>query len=146
MFRHATRLVLVILLLTQSSCLSTTFHKTKLSNLHWLQGEWKGVGLQLNFPQTWTMALTVEGDLFNISYPTLNCSGEWKIRYTSNRNRIEFLEVIWQGRDNCVNHAKVIITRIDKYHISYSYFSPETGKLEASATLVNTKYKMTLRT
>jgi len=121
------------------------FHKTPLSNLYWLQGEWKGIGIQLDYPQTWTLILEVEKDQFNIRYPTLNCSGEWKMIY-NNRHRAEFIEVIWQGRDHCANNGKITITYIDQYHISYTYFSPDTGKLQASATLVNTSYKNTLRT
>jgi len=136
-------IVLFITISTEFGC--ATFHKTPLSNLYWLQGEWRGVGLYLDFPQSWTVILDVENDQFGVRYPTMECSGEWKILH-HNRHRATFIEVIWQGRDNCTNNGKIIVTYIDQYHISYSYFSGETGKLEASATLVNTAYRNILRT
>jgi len=134
--------VFTLLIFSISGC--TPFHKMPLSGLYWLQGEWKGVGLQLDYPQSWTLVLEVENAEFGVRYPTLNCSGELKMNY-NNRHRAEFIEVIWQGRDNCTNNNKIVLTYIDKYHISYSCFSPDTGKLDASATLVNTAYKDILK-
>jgi len=141
-FKYVYIALFVLQMLPISGC--APFYKMPLSGLYWLQGEWKGVGLQLDYPQSWTLELEVENDQFSIRYPTLNCSGELKMNY-NNRHRAEFVEVIWQGRDNCTNNNKIVLTYIDKYHISYSCFSPETGKLDASATLVNTVYKDVLK-
>jgi len=81
-----------------------------------LQGEWKGVGLDLDFPQSWTVILDVENNQFGVRYPTMDCSGEWKILH-HNHHRATFIEVIWQGRDNCTNNGKIVVTYIDQYHI-----------------------------
>lgn len=106
----------------------------------WLQGDWKGVGYQINYPQTWTMELEAGKDVVSISYPTLKCSGDWILKSVSG-DRVEFVEKITIGQDKCVQGGRVVITMVDDHFISYSYFNPDSGELEAHSTLQNTKSK-----
>ncbi len=131
------------LLLTISSC---TPLKSTTASIYpaWMDGEWKGVGLQLNIRQTWIMELNVDKKIFEIRYPTLECTGVWKLKTATNSNA-EFIEMITYGNDRCTNGGKIIITKIDQNHLSFSYFSSNGNKLQAHSTLVNVKYKASLK-
>lgn len=106
----------------------------------WIKGTWEGIGYQINLPQTWAIDLEVDLKTATINYPSLECSGMWEIANQS-IDRVEFREVILKGADRCVNGGLIVITRVDQHHISYSFFEPQNGKLEAHSTLVNVEYE-----
>jgi hypothetical protein len=101
----------------------------------WMQGEWRGIGYQLNTGGTWSIHLKANKDRVSIAYPSLECSGNWQV-IKADKDRIELLETITDGTDKCVNKGKVVITKIDDNHITFTYFSPYSGELEAFSTLV----------
>ena len=101
----------------------------------WLQGEWRGIGYQLNSSGTWSISLKVNAERASIAYPSLECSGNWQIIKQS-ENKLELLETITEGTDKCVNKGKLVITKIDENHVTFTYFSPFSGELEAFSTLV----------
>lgn len=144
-YRALARVILCIgFLFTISSCTSL---KSSTESVYpaWMVGEWKGVGLQLNIRQTWMMELKVENKKqFEIRYPTLECTGVWKLK-TATHSNAEFIEMITYGNDRCTNGGKIIITKIDQNHLSFSYFSSNGNKLQAHSTLVNVKYKESLK-
>jgi len=107
----------------------------------WLIGDWRGVGYQLNLAQTWSIELEVKApNSVKINYPSLECSGVWtEVRRSV--DHIELREAILQGADRCVNGGHIILTRVDQHHISYSFFEPQNGKLEAYSTLLNLEYE-----
>jgi hypothetical protein len=41
----------------------------------WLQGEWRGIGYQLNTSSTWSIHLKASTERAFIAYPSLECSG-----------------------------------------------------------------------
>ena len=101
----------------------------------WLQGEWRGIGYQLNTSENWSIHLKVSDERVSIAYPSLECSGNWQIIKQS-KNKLELLETITDGADKCVNKGKLVITKVDENHVTYTYFSPFSGELEAFSTLV----------
>ncbi|MEO1435748.1 MAG: hypothetical protein AAFV80_09450, partial [Bacteroidota bacterium] len=102
-------LTLFSLLLGTSCSVRLDVDANKIPN--WLEGEWKGIGYQINFPQTWTMELTVNKKEAHIAYPTLACSGEWVLESVT-ADRLSFVEKILVGQDKCVHGGKVVITLV----------------------------------
>lgn len=102
----------------------------------WMQGEWISYGLQLNSMGTWSIYLNVNQKSADIQYPSLDCGGDWTIE-KQDENSITLVETITKGIDKCTNKGKVIITKVDANHISFSYFSPFSNRIEAFSTLVS---------
>ncbi len=111
----------------------------------WMKGEWKGIGLQLNFRQTWTIELEVSQKRVEVFYPTLDCVGEW-ILIESNDVKAVFVEKIVKGQNVCARNGKIIITLVDENHLSYSYYSSDKKILQAHSTLINKEIINAIRT
>ena len=119
-----------------SSCNTTKKIDTSTSFPEWVQGEWVSYGLQLNTTETWSIYLNVNQTSAAIQYPSLDCGGNWTIE-KQEQNTITLIETITKGTDKCTNKGKVIITKVDANHISFSYFSPFNNRLEAFSTLIS---------
>jgi len=104
----------------------------------WLEGSWRGIGYQINLQQTWAIELDV-ATTATVNYPSLECSGAWSLVKNA-EGLVEFEEAILKGVNRCVNGGRIVITRIDQHHISYSFFEPQNGKLEAHSTLVDVEF------
>lgn len=106
------------------------------SPLSWLEGSWHGVGYQNN-SGTWSILFVARPDenFYQIDYPSLNCGGKWLL-ISGDENRAEFIEIIEKGQTLCLNGGKIIMTRVNETHISYSYFNPNSNQLEAFSTLI----------
>ena len=102
---------------------------------NWIQGEWEGVGYQLNSAGNWSIRLNVKEDRYSIAYPSLECSGNWQLQKQSDM-KLEFIETITKGTDKCVNKGRIVITKVDENHVTFTYFSPNSGELEAFSTLI----------
>ena len=92
----------------------------------WLHGTWEGVGYQSPTNSAWRIELNYNAtkQTFAISYPSLECSGNWKL-LESDENRLIFVEQITEGIDNCDNNVKVIVNFVDEDYISVAYFIPK---------------------
>ena len=112
------------------------FLTAQQSSLSWLDGEWEGLGYQLNNGGTWSIRFSGQSanNSFTIQYPSLKCGGNWMIT-GCNEYRAEFVEVISFGTDFCVNGGIVVLTRVDDLHIAFTYFSPQRT-LDAFSTLI----------
>lgn len=130
----------LLVVVVSSGCIPTK-QTTENGLPTWVLGSWEGIGYQINLPQTWAIKLEVKSPKnITIDYSSLDCSGMWEMVRTTT-DRIEFKEIILNGVNRCVNGGLVIITRVDKHHISYSFFEPQNGKLEAHSTLVSSDYE-----
>lgn len=109
--------------------------------LKWLDGTWNGVGYQPGLKSQWEVKLVVNSaeNTISISYPDLDCSGNWQIMKVKKRRISEFKEVILEGRDKCLNDLKVLIHLLDKEYLSVSYFISGTDKLDAFTVLKKQK-------
>lgn len=132
----------IVLILISALCLFTQCTATKNSDkiitessVDWLKGEWEGVGYQLNTSGNWSIRLKVNEDRYAIAYPSLECSGNWQLQKSSDI-KLEFIETITDGTDKCVNKGRIVITKVDDNHVTFTYFSPYSGELEAFSTLV----------
>ena len=85
----------------------------------WLNGKWQGTGYQID-EKTWTIEFSKEGNNLSIVYPSLGCSGNWKI-VKATKNRIDLEETITEGTDKCDQGCKIIIFKIDDTQISVVY-------------------------
>jgi len=109
-------LLVTFLLMTTFSFSST--NSDGRVDLSWLDGEWRGIGFQ--------------GDL--------SSSSIWDIHLTY---KVIFQEKIEGSNADhyCTLSGKVIVTKINKKHISYSYFDKIAGKEELVAHSTLTKPK-----
>ena len=106
------------------------------NKMDWLDGTWRGTGFQLNNSQSWSIRFTadVNSKTFKIDYGTLGCSGIWRL-ISANDYLAQFEETITDGMMKCANGGIIIITKIDKRYITFSYFVPGSGKLDSFSTL-----------
>lgn len=95
-------------------------------------GVWVGKGYQLDANDSWSIKIKIQGDKFNISYPSLNCSGILILEKTEG-NKLYFTEKIKTG--DCVNNGKLILELInpDELRFKWSYTNGEPGSF---ATLI----------
>jgi len=91
--------------------------------ISWLEGKWEGTGYQID-KQNWPVSFIHADKKFNISYPSLGCSGWWKIS-ESKKGRVVFIENI-SVNNGCDQGDKVVVTRIDDKNISVAWFIPKS--------------------
>ena len=78
----------------------------------WLRGEWAGTGYQTDSNDTWAMRLTVKGRRYAVEYPSLECSGRWRLLSLS-RGRAVFRETITTGAERCAQGGRVFVERLN---------------------------------
>jgi hypothetical protein len=100
----------------------------------WLNGSWEGTGYQMDTGTTWTMSFKARGKRYSIEYPSLNCSGAWRL-VTVNSRRAIFRERITVGRESCVDRGVVTIERLSGNQIAYRFSNAGTSQVSASAIL-----------
>ncbi|TSE09069.1 MULTISPECIES: hypothetical protein [Aquimarina] len=110
----------------------------KSNDILWLNGQWEGVGCQLDFEETYTWSINLNINatkkLFNIEYPSLKCNGNWELIDYSNGRAI-FSELIIENTNACIEKGKVILTKVDENHISFSYYILNENEVVAFSTL-----------
>ena len=106
------------------------------NKMNWLEDTCRGTGFQLNNSQSWSIRFTADlkNKTFKIDYGTLGCSGIWRL-VSANDNLVQFEETITEGIMKCTNGGIIIITKIDKKFITFSYFVSGFGKLDSFSTL-----------
>ncbi len=136
------RAVIAILLLgaLTISCGSTGGSAREFApDTEWIDGVWDGVGFQRDAGSTWTIRLTAKRseNSFKIEYPSLACGGEWRlVNFTSHSGK--FIERIVFGRDKCVDNGIVVITLVDRDHVSFTHFY-RSGVMSAYSTLTRSR-------
>jgi hypothetical protein len=103
-------------------------------NRAWVNGTWEGTGFQIDTNTTWTMSFNARDKRFTIEYPSLNCSGVWKLIRINSR-RATFREQITVGRESCVDKGLVTIERLNATQIAYRFSHAGTSQVSASAIL-----------
>ncbi|WP_074405961.1 MULTISPECIES: hypothetical protein [Aquimarina] len=110
----------------------------KTDDIIWLNGQWEGVGCQLDLEDNNTWSINLEIDIyqqsFEIKYPSLECSGRWELVEYS-YNRATFNELILENTNTCIKEGTVIITKVDENHISFSYYIIDGKDVLAFSTL-----------
>ena len=119
----------VLLLVT----LATASHGQS-SETRWLRGSWEGVGYQMDTETTWPMKLVRKGNRYSVEYPSLTCSGRWRL-LSASRNLVRFREEITVGREHCTDRGTVIIQRLSRRQIAYRYYIRGARDVTASAIL-----------
>jgi hypothetical protein len=100
----------------------------------WLNGSWEGTGFQIDTNTTWTMNFRAQGKRYLIEYPSLNCSGTWRLVRVNSRRAI-FRERITVGRESCVNQGVVTVERLNSRQLAYRFSYAGTDQVSASAIL-----------
>jgi hypothetical protein len=100
----------------------------------WLNGSWEGTGYQMDTNTTWTMSFKARGKRFSIEYPSLKCSGTWRL-VSVNARRAIFRERITVGRESCVDRGVVTLERLSGSQIAYRFSHAGTSQISASAIL-----------
>lgn len=100
----------------------------------WLNGSWEGTGFQIDTGTTWTMNFNAWGKRFLIEYPSLKCSGTWRLVRVNSRRAI-FRERITVGRGECVDQGVVTIEKLNRQQIAYRFSYAGTSQVSASAIL-----------
>jgi hypothetical protein len=101
--------------------------------IKWLEGSWEGTGFQID-KQKWPVGFTHLEKKFTISYPSLGCSGWWKIT-KSGKGSATFIENLTVN-NGCDQGDQVIVTRIDAHNISVAWFIPQLDELHPVAFTV----------
>jgi hypothetical protein len=124
------RLTILALILLPSLCFS------QLQSTAWLDGNWKGLGFQPGNGTTWQAKLSFSEALSEASiyYPGLKCSGSWDIMTIKNK-QITFTEVITEGKQQCVNGSKIVVTALGETYIHVAWFSDYIEGVDAYAVL-----------
>ena len=100
----------------------------------WLNGSWEGTGYQMDTDTTWTMSFRARGKRYTIEYPSLKCSGTWRLVSVNSRRAI-FRERITVGRESCIDRGVVTIERLNGRQIAYRFSQAGTSQVSASAIL-----------
>jgi hypothetical protein len=100
----------------------------------WLNGSWEGTGYQMDTDTTWTMSFRARGRRYTIEYPSLKCSGTWRLVSVNSRRAI-FRERITVGRESCVDRGVVTIEKLNGSQIAYRFSNAGTSQVSASAIL-----------
>ncbi|WP_158973629.1 hypothetical protein [Cellulophaga sp. L1A9] len=98
-------------------------HTSISKNKKWLEGKWTGIGYQTDLTEAsqWTIVLNIENGNYNITYPSLDCSGKWKLaKYSA--DQATFTELIENNTSTCIKEGTIILSKIDENRILYSYF------------------------
>jgi hypothetical protein len=114
--------------------IATTTVSQAQSKGTWLTGTWEGTGYQMDNNQTWTMSLRVRGSSFSIEYPSLNCSGVWRLLDMDSRGA-RFREKITVNVSECADGGTVTIERLNRRQIAFRYSYSDTRQISASAIL-----------
>lgn len=101
---------------------------------NWITGVWEGTGYQIDSENTWTMRLTASDRGYTIEYPSLKCSGVWRIVSLDDR-KASFVERISTGKQNCQDDGNVVIERLGPDQIAFRYSYPNSTEVTASAIL-----------
>ncbi len=124
------RFFIVLLLVS----IFTTVSPAQSSPTRWLRGTWEGVGYQIDTDSTWLMKLMRKENRYIIEYPSLNCSGRWRL-LSANRNVARFREELTAGREQCTDGGTVILQRLSGRQIAYRYYIRGARDVTASAIL-----------
>jgi hypothetical protein len=126
------KLILFSLLLFSVSLLHAQENPVQ-KKIKWLEGNWEGTGYQID-NQKWSVNVTHAEKKFSIAYPSLGCSGWWKITGSA-KNSVTFIENITLN-NGCDQGDKVIVTKIDEHNISVAWFIPQMDELHPVAYTV----------
>ena len=130
LMRKSAATVLLILCMSSVVCPQ----KSEGTARAWLNGTWEGTGYQIDTDSTWTMRLRARGGKYLIEYPSLNCSGRWRLISINSKIAV-FRENITLGRDACVDKGRVVIERLNGRQIAYRFSQRGTTDVSASAIL-----------
>lgn len=102
----------------------------------WLQGNWVGTGYQNDSQETWTMKLSIRKNRYTVEYPSLKCSGRWRLVSLS-PSRAVFRERITKGVAECEPQGSFVVIRLGARQLGvwYSYL----GKREFVASAILNK-------
>lgn len=101
----------------------------------WLRGTWEGTGLQTESDDsTWAMKLTATRGGYAVEYPSLGCSGRWRLLRLS-RTRAVFRETITTGAEKCSQGGRVVLQRLNRRQLGYWYSHRGSAAYVASAIL-----------
>jgi len=94
-------------------------------------GIWTGIGYQLDGSQSgsgeyssWSVLLTTDDQLVTISYPSLNCGGNWQLE-SSTTLASYYRENITFGLDDCLDQVLVVVSPIDGGRLRLEYYYPD---------------------
>jgi hypothetical protein len=105
----------------------------------WLKGTWQGIGVQVDSPtqvHSWSIVFYAnpEKNSYTVQYPSIPCKGTWKL-INIDKNKAEFIETV-EEKDKCYDGGYIIVTYVNKKHISFSWFREKGSKVMAYCTLV----------
>lgn len=97
------------------------------------QSRYYGVGWQ-NDGQHWTIDLALGESDGTVAYPTVDCSGTWTL-IKKNLARLEFIERITDGLDNCIPLGTVTLEPLPDGELLYTFWE-HADRVDARGVLV----------
>ncbi len=118
---------------------SFTLYIPNRNTANWLKGTWQGMGVQVDSPtqlHSWSMVFYANPDKnsYLVEYPSIPCKGVWKL-VKIDKNKAEFIEIV-EEKDRCYDNGYIIVTYVNRNHISFSWFREKGSKVMAYSTLV----------
>jgi len=103
----------------------------------WISGDWAGKGFQPSDKGTWEIILSTDlkTKTIIVSYPGLNCSGNWKIE-SSTENSALLTEIIINGKTNCISGSKIFLNLVNPGCISVVWDSNVIAGPDATAIIM----------
>ena len=86
-------------------------------------GNWHGVGLQTD-GSNWSIEVSVGPEQATVTYPTLNCGGNWQYQSMSEEG-LSAIETIEYGRQACIETGNIFLMPFDHDKIIYLWCSEE---------------------
>jgi hypothetical protein len=100
---------------------------------NWLYGKWEGEGKERD-GSSWSMEFQASKGKFRIKYPSLKCSGEWRL-VSFSKSQARFRENITFNRTDCEPTGNVTIKRLSRDQLLFNYSYNSSRKLDSSAIL-----------
>ena len=104
------------------------------SKSKWLEGNWAGTGYQTDSENTWTMKLSASKGRYTIEYPSLKCSGRWRLVSVSRYSAV-FRERITKGVEECEPQGSFVVVRLNARQLGLWYSYRGKNEVVASAIL-----------
>jgi len=116
----------------------TSFSQIKSPD--WLRGNWYGNGFQTDNNAFWPIEVQFDNsdEVIKITYPSLNCGGNWKL-ISVDGNKADFVEMISEGKTNCIDGSRIVLSRINEENIHVTWFSPHISGADAFAVISRKK-------
>lgn len=110
--------------------------------IKWADGQWAGTAWQPGFGDfTMTLKVDPEAEIpFVVDYSSLNCGGHYTLQKVA-EGTLWLRQDLEYGTVSCVDQVTIALTRLDRDHITFSYWFPGSKEVGGFSTLTRVNEK-----